>query len=188
MTAAILDLFTGTGRPDVMALPFLGEATCAPMEVRYPKSIECPRCHRLYPGRGFSSHVFACVALPARFEASHVKADTCWLWLGPFSPQGYGRLGHHYAHRVAYELYVGPIPEGLTIDHLCRVTMCVNPAHLEAVTLAENIRRASVRTVCKRGHPFVEDNIYVRPDTRKRQCLTCLRMRSVINNARQRTA
>ena len=85
--------------------------------------------------------------------------DMCWSWTGAHIPGGYGSIGvdgsQRGAHRVAYELLVGPIPDGLTIDHLCRVKDCVNPAHMEPVTSAENNRRRSAtRTTCKRGHPF----------------------------------
>lgn len=71
--------------------------------------------------------------------------DGCWLWNGHRESNGYGRFRHDGrrsgAHRFAYEAEVGPIPDGLTIDHLCRVRHCVNPAHLEAVTSRENTRR-----------------------------------------------
>lgn len=74
------------------------------------------------------------------------SADGCWLWAGTILPSGYGQfrvgLGRARAHRFAYELLVGEIPEGLTIDHLCRNIRCVNPDHLEPVTAAENVRRA----------------------------------------------
>ena len=70
----------------------------------------------------------------------------CWLWLGLKNESGYGRIevgGRNLkAHRRAYELTVGPIPDGLTIDHLCRTKACVNPRHLEPVTLRENLARA----------------------------------------------
>lgn len=66
----------------------------------------------------------------------------CWVWLGALSPEGYGRVGTKYAHRIVYEQHVGPIPPGLQLDHLCRNTRCVNPAHLEPVTRAENLARA----------------------------------------------
>lgn len=74
------------------------------------------------------------------------QADGCWLWTGTVLGSGYGQfrvgMGHVRAHRFAYELLVGPIPEALTLDHLCRVTSCVNPLHLEPVTASENIKRA----------------------------------------------
>lgn len=75
-----------------------------------------------------------------------IKGPNCWLWNGGRSRDGYGKFHHQgthqQAHRVAYELMVGPIPDGLTIDHLCRNPWCVNPAHMEPVTAAENTRRA----------------------------------------------
>ena len=84
-----------------------------------------------------------------RFWAKIQRAESgCWIWQGALV-RGYGSFqtgaagGSVLAHRYAYELLVEPIPLGLTIDHLCRNTRCVNPSHLEPVTLAENIRRAS---------------------------------------------
>ena len=85
----------------------------------------------------------------------------CWVWTGfRSSPQGYGgiKIGgvRLVAHRVAYETWVGPIPAGLQLDHLCRNRPCVNPAHLEPVTRQENMRRAYAAvkspTHCMRGH------------------------------------
>jgi hypothetical protein len=114
-------------------------------------------------------------------------ANGCWLWNRSMSPQGYGAITVNRvtipAHRWVYELIVGPIPEGLHIDHLCRVTACVNPAHLEPVTAAENIRRGlrpttngdhqRAKTHCPRGHPYAGDNLYVSPDG-KRSCRICM--------------
>ena len=71
-------------------------------------------------------------------------SDGCWVWAGSITSEGYGsfyRGKNLKAHRVVYEFLVGPIPDGLTIDHLCRNKPCVNPAHLEVVTRAENIAR-----------------------------------------------
>lgn len=84
-----------------------------------------------------------------RFWAKVDRRDggDCWPWLGTTTSTGYGLFGVPRedrtvgAHRYAYELVVGPIPTGLELDHLCRVRNCVNPAHLEPVTHAENLRR-----------------------------------------------
>lgn len=73
----------------------------------------------------------------------------CWLWTGFLDRQGYGRCADVYgdrrAHRAAHLLFIGPIPEGLDVDHICGVPACVNPDHLEAVTRKENLRRGRVR-------------------------------------------
>jgi len=101
----------------------------------------------------------------------------CWLWHGATNKRGYGFLvwcdKFAYAHRVSYEIFVGPIPAGFQVDHLCRVTNCVNPFHLEAVTQTENARRTR-QTHCKYGHPLSGDNLRVYPDGR-RKCVACNR-------------
>ncbi len=113
------------------------------------------------------------------------KTSQCWLWRGSLSPDGYGRIavqGRNVgAHRVAWELVNGPIPTGLTIDHLCRVRACVNPTHLEAVPLRENVLRGlgptainSSKTHCVHGHEFNEANTYVYPSG-YRHCRVCRR-------------
>lgn len=116
-----------------------------------------------------------------RFWAKVDKQDDgCWLW----TAGGNGRYGRFYfggvntyAHRVSYELCVGPIPDGLVIDHLCRNTMCVRPDHLEAVTQKENLRRGetipaanSKKTTCPQGHEYD----YIHPKTGGRRCRTCM--------------
>lgn len=125
--------------------------------------------------------------LPARFWSKVVvDATGCWLWAANTS-MGYGQIIHDGrqvgAHRVAYEVLVGPIPEGLHIDHLCRVRHCVNPGHLEPVTQKENNRRAllhvAAKTHCKRGHEFTPENTRrSRTRPRTRMCIACLNRNS----------
>lgn len=126
--------------------------------------------------------------LPARLtEKISVDADGCWNWTGCTQPNGYGKSYHErrtwLAHRLTYSLLIGPIPDGLVVDHLCRNTHCVNPSHLEAVTQQiNNSRSASLsaqqarRTHCPSGHPLSGDNLYQYKN--KRDCLTCRRARS----------
>lgn len=113
----------------------------------------------------------------------------CWLWQGKVSAGGYGEAGSKFngtimAHRIMYEWVVGPIPEGLVIDHLCRVRLCVNPAHLEAVTEKENILRGTGptairarKTHCKYGHPLAGANVYRYKNSPYRQCGICMKRR-----------
>jgi len=117
-----------------------------------------------------------------------VDAGGCWMWRGQTIPLGYGRLSHGgplQAHRVAYEILVGPIPEGLTIDHLCRVPGCVNPAHLEPVTASENLRRRHAAvTHCPQGHEYTAENTYQHRGSR--YCKACTRERKLIENEAQK--
>ena len=105
-----------------------------------------------------------------------VRTDGCWFWVASINPQGYGNISVKKrtvgAHRFSYEAFVGPIPEGLQIDHLCRNRRCVNPDHLEPVTGKENRHRAALaQTHCKRGHAFTEETTYWYGN--KRQCRKC---------------
>lgn len=115
----------------------------------------------------------------------------CWIWTASFTSAGYGQFivmrGHRgyprQAHRIAWELLRGPIPDDLVIDHRCRTRACVNPDHLEPVTNKENILRGiSVpaingrKTHCIRGHAFTPENTY-RPARGGRQCITCQKLR-----------
>lgn len=89
-----------------------------------------------------------------------VTAEGCWVWTGSKAGAGYGttyvsKRGREYVHRLSYIDRHGSIPEGLEIDHLCRERLCFNPEHLEAVTHAENRRRAR-RELCHRGHPLAD--------------------------------
>lgn len=120
-----------------------------------------------------------------------VAADEhgCWEWTGARLPAGYGRFwtGERMdlAHRFSYETFVGPIPAGLVLDHLCRNKGCVRPDHLEAVTQRENLRRGDVafgdrhhngrRTECRRGHLFTNEN--TRHANGRRVCRACERDR-----------
>lgn len=113
--------------------------------------------------------------------AKGAEPDSCWMWTGSSSKPTptaaeYGKYtSRGVAHRVAYELLVGVIPDGLELDHLCCNTLCVNPAHLEPVTRAENMRRRMERmTHCKRGHELVPENCV--PGTKS--CITCRRERA----------
>lgn len=130
-----------------------------------------------------------------RFWLNVEKTETCWLWKQKPSAEGYGRFQtkpdpHTYAHRFAYELLVGPIPEGLHLDHLCRVRICVNPQHLEPVTCRENVIRGigpaaihHAQTHCIHGHEFTQANTYYRRD-RKYPARICRRCRADRENVR----
>lgn len=116
---------------------------------------------------------------------NHVVDGECWRWTGSKSKTtGYGKMRvsckDRLVHRLSYETFVGPIKDGLCIDHLCFVRDCINPAHLEQVTHAENSRRRTRRiTHCKQGHPYDEENTYLWKSkvdgSVHRQCRSCIR-------------
>jgi len=120
-----------------------------------------------------------------RFESKVSKSVMCWQWTGCTVRLGYGRFSiagvPMAAHRAAYQLFVGPIPKGLDIDHLCRNPGCVNPSHLEPVTRRENTLRGFGRPAvqarqvrCKRGHEFSAENTQAEKDG-SRRCRECRR-------------
>lgn len=122
-----------------------------------------------------------------------VNDSGCWEWLGYISQKGYGQLSCNCrgiaAHTFSYELFIGPVPMGLELDHLCNVKHCVNPVHLEPVTQAENMRRAGgyallaqkggrargvqlkAKTHCPQGHPYDAVNTYINKGARN--CRIC---------------
>lgn len=108
-------------------------------------------------------------------------SNGCWQWTGLLTKAGYGAMfarGEHGAHRVSWLLHRGPIPTGLQLDHLCRNRACVNPDHMEPVTVRENVLRGegpaarhARQTTCLHGHLFDEANTYpYRGGRRCRQC------------------
>jgi hypothetical protein len=139
-----------------------------------------------------------------RLERFHKKYEVdpdtgCWVWTGAKSHGGYGKLcaggvGNYMgAHRWAYIHLVGPIPDGLHLDHLCRNPPCVNPAHLEPVTCRENLLRGvgpsaqhAAKTHCPQGHAYDEANTYVKPRTGIRVCRACNRQRDRERASRRR--
>lgn len=126
----------------------------------------------------------------------------CRVWLLTKERGGYGVIfvtatrQNKLAHRVSYEEFVGPIPEGLQLDHLCRNRACINPLHLEPVTAKENVRRGRgpraaaerqlMKTHCKHGHEFTLETTYVKPSG-ERQCRPCGRRDRAAFKKRQRT-
>lgn len=127
------------------------------------------------------------------FKRIVITASGCWEWQSTKTPDGYGKIVvawkkrqpvRRFAHRIAYQLKVGAIPEGYDIDHLCRNRSCVNPAHLEPVTRKENVKRGNVpalmkakaqnQTHCKRGHLLAGDNLVSeRKEKGLRLCKIC---------------
>ena len=179
----------------------------APADTREATDTAITRESRLCP----FDEVVAAVLGPRQAKKAQLTDDGCFL--GPMNrSDGYCRVhvaipGRKktvtaMAHRVAYESFRGPIPDGLEIDHLCRVRNCINPDHLEVVTHAENMARAEwpnlanrkrvasrwdhPEGVCARGHEYTPENTYVRPDGRGRQCRKCTYINAKAHGQRYR--
>jgi len=126
-------------------------------------------------------------SLKTRFISRIKKLDSgCWQWIGTIDiSNGYGRLSYKHkefmAHRVSYNLHRGEIEKGLVIDHLCKNKWCVNPEHLEPVTIGENVLRGDgitarnlKKTHCPYGHEYIGKNLYINPRG-NRVCRQCIR-------------
>lgn len=134
------------------------------------------------------SHFFEVDQLPhtLRRRIDVDPVSSCWNWTGAMRHSGYGAMfltgtKSVAAHRYVYEYTVGPIPDGLVLDHLCRNRRCVNPVHLEAVTQRINSlrgdtipRRQALQTHCVNGHEFTTETIYVHPQRGTRLCKVCM--------------
>lgn len=112
-------------------------------------------------------------------RVNYLGVDGCWVWQGRLNNWGYGETRRNQkitpAHRLFYELLVGPIPEGMVIDHTCRNHQCVNPDHLQAVSHGENVGLGRLRkTHCPQDHELTEDNVW-RDKRGHRHCRTCLK-------------
>lgn len=130
--------------------------------------------------------------------ADYVVSKTgCWVWVGYTTGRGYAavRTGNtsRVVHRILYERDKGPIPDGMVLDHLCRNIRCVNPDHLEAVTVAENTRRGigpsainAMKTHCPKGHPYTDDNVSVRRN--RRYCRACDAKHKIAHRLRKTAA
>lgn len=179
-----------------MARAQAGRTTCPkghPYDLISGGRRRCRRCARerwaeRHPRRTLAEYLWARIVR---------TPEGCWRWTGSHATTGYGTGSFEgrafLAHREVYEVLVGPIPEALTVDHVhdrgCRWKDCVNPSHLEPVTLAENVRRAAAArraAHCPHGHPFDAENTG-RTGNGWRYCLTCNRTRSAAAYSRSRS-
>lgn len=140
-----------------------------------------------------------CRDIRSRFCEKYIPVTEsgCWLWTGCTDKQGYGNFWHRHmmtkAHRVAFELFRGPIQKGQSLDHLCRVVSCVNPDHLEIVSHRINVLRGisptainAKRTHCIHGHEFTPDNILPQ-FTGGRECRVCHNKRNAESRRRRKS-
>lgn len=135
--------------------------------------------------------------LEQRFWPQVEKTDTCWLWRGWIDKDGYGNI-HGFgkqqgSHRVAWMMLNGAVPDGLVIDHICRVRNCVNPEHLRAITFVQNVMcgegpcaRHKRKTHCTNGHELTEENVHLRGGGKWRSCRICERAADKRKRGRRR--
>jgi hypothetical protein len=120
----------------------------------------------------------------------------CYIWMGALGSSGYGQISVEgkrlQVHNVTYEQLVGPIPDGMQLDHLCRVRSCWRPDHLELVTPRENTLRGigpsavnARRTHCINGHAFTEDNTYYYRGRRQHDRRFCRQCNAARRNKRE---
>jgi hypothetical protein len=146
------------------------------------------RGRRIHPGRGDGFSHFD--PIEVKFAVRFVRGDEaeCWPWLGAVAKSGYGTLGHRYAHRLAWEFANGePITDGMTVDHLCWNTICVNPRHLRLVTRVVNASRQRPyrKTHCKHGHDLGDPtNLYFYGH--RRFCRACHLRRTAVRYKRKK--
>lgn len=179
--------------------PILAREMCKP---HYSRALKGEDPHTLGPIRNRAP---SAAPLEDRFwikvdragPMSEARPDlgSCWIWTASVKPNGYSQFAMRHegkklvvhAHRLAYELHVGPIPPGLQLDHLCRIRRCVRPSHLEPVTQQENLRRGrsgvwqTEKTHCPAGHPYSGANLalWKRADGGvSRQCRKCANAKS----------
>ena len=170
--------------------------------------VMCEHCAKVFQSNPIPSR-FCSVAcfnnwkrtlLVERFWRSVLRTATCWDWQGRTDQKGYGQIYGEYqgksrnwlAHRLSYMIHGGIIPPSMTIDHLCRNHGCVNPEHLEVVTVGENVRRGESfstrnkrKTHCPQGHPYDEENTFLLKNG-GRMCRACSRVRALAYQARKR--
>lgn len=136
------------------------------------------------------------IAVEESFQQKHiVQPNDCWVWTASVGSHGYGNLWEgstktaYTAHRWSYEHFVGPIPDGYEIHHLCENKRCVNPEHLRALTRSEHRQTSEhKKTHCPHGHAYTEENTYVRPCGKIRECRTCQHNADLRRRSPQREA
>lgn len=133
------------------------------------------------------------IPMQDRFWDKVLKTDTCWVWIGKLSDQGYGILTdyetkQYRAHLLAWTWENGPVPDGLELDHLCRNRACVRVSHLEAVTHKTNMERGAnaQATHCANGHPRTPENTGINSKEGWKRCLICHRERELARYRRKK--